>query len=242
MAGFSQLTIKQLFGLSMNVCAFPACEKHLIDTKWYGVLGEICHICAASPGGPRYDVGMTDEERYAFDNLILLCPTHHTLIDRLEPHIYTIDVLREMKEQMIERAMPGSKGMLEQLGDAFVVRAIAEIIVVSERYYSLPPLPPMLTTNPVLLEGRAHGTSTVTGEVTVPLGGLTVGAEGLVVSDSADTSGLRVNFTAGTGSTSEDVMTVGGPGVSLEHEVIRRAEASNLERDSTQGSDSQTEV
>jgi hypothetical protein len=74
MAGYSQLTMKELFGLSMNVCAFreedgsAACEEQLIDTKWRSVKARICHIRAARPGGPRYDENMNVTERYAFEN------------------------------------------------------------------------------------------------------------------------------------------------------------------------------
>ena len=36
-------------------------------------LRRIAHIRAASALGPRYDEAMTDEDRRAFDNLVLLC-------------------------------------------------------------------------------------------------------------------------------------------------------------------------
>jgi hypothetical protein len=224
MADYSRLTLKKLFGLSMNVCAFPTCEESLIDPEWLSVLGQICHICARSPRGPRYDKNMTDKERYDFDNLILLCPTHHTLIDQLEPNKYTKEVLWEMKAKMNERGMQGEKRMLEQLGDDFVNRAIVEIINVSERYYSLPPLPPMAA--PVHLVGRAQGVSTVTGVVTVPLGDVSVAEEGSIESHSTAANNLQVNFTASmTGaddeSRSDDVVTTGGPSASFEHEVVR---------------------
>jgi predicted restriction endonuclease len=39
---------------------------------------------------------MTEEQRRSFDNLILLCPTHHTIIDR-DPAQYTTDSLKQMK-------------------------------------------------------------------------------------------------------------------------------------------------
>src|SRR6202035_809818 len=61
------------------------------------VTGRICHIKARKPGGPRYDVGQTDEERHAFDNLILLCSVHHDLVDD-QVGTYTVDLLKEMKE------------------------------------------------------------------------------------------------------------------------------------------------
>ena len=41
---------------------------------------------------------MSDIEVNDYDNLILLCPTHHTLIDK-EDKIYTVEVLRQMKQE-----------------------------------------------------------------------------------------------------------------------------------------------
>ncbi|WFU42222.1 hypothetical protein QA640_07030 [Bradyrhizobium sp. CB82] len=62
------------------------------------VLGEICHIAAASPQGPRYDATQTDEERHGFGNLILLCPTHHTVVDA-DLEAYTVARLVKMKAE-----------------------------------------------------------------------------------------------------------------------------------------------
>jgi hypothetical protein len=221
MAGYSMLTIKKLFGLSMNQCAFPGCETKLVKPEWPGALGEICHICAASPKGPRYVANMTDEERYDYPNLILMCPTHHTWIDRLELDIYTIDALQEMKAKVEQSAMQGEKAMLEDLtkdDPSLVDRAIVDIIAMSERYYALDPLPPMPTSSPADLEGRVDITSTVNAN-------LTVGEDRSVTDDSAGTSGVRTSFSGNMGGPYEDVTTVGGPGAGLDHEVIRSDEA-----------------
>lgn len=87
-------TVKKLFALSGNLCAFPGCIEKMVDDNGV-VLGKICHIEAAKKGGPRYDEDSNDEKRRNFDNLILLCPNHHTKIDN-DPS-YTIDSLKKMK-------------------------------------------------------------------------------------------------------------------------------------------------
>lgn len=46
-----------------------------------GNFGELAHIHAVSEGGPRHKLGMTKEDKNNIDNLMLLCPTHHHLID-----------------------------------------------------------------------------------------------------------------------------------------------------------------
>lgn len=90
-------TIKQLFGLSGNICCFPKCTVNLIDKTSNQVIGEVCHIKAKNPLGLRYDINQSDSERNAFDNLILMCPTHHSVIDSDEES-YTVERLVKMKK------------------------------------------------------------------------------------------------------------------------------------------------
>lgn len=89
------LTIKRLFAMSGNVCAFPACQVPIIEES--GTLtGEICHIKAQSPQGPRFDPDQTEEQRHSYENLILLCRRHHKVVDT-EPDIYDVVALKEIK-------------------------------------------------------------------------------------------------------------------------------------------------
>jgi hypothetical protein len=96
--------------LSGGVCAFPGCNRHLIepgnsaDDPTY--LGEIAHIIADSRQGPRGISPLTDEERDRQDNLILLCRDCHKIIDS-QPHTYSVSALGQMKadhEGRIRRA------------------------------------------------------------------------------------------------------------------------------------------
>jgi len=87
-------TIKRLFAVSSNCCAFPKCPVALTEP---GVTkGKVCHIKGAKPTGARYDPGQTDADRHHFDNLILLCANHHDVIDD-DVDAYTIERLRKMK-------------------------------------------------------------------------------------------------------------------------------------------------
>ncbi len=92
----SQKTVKRLFAASGGICAFPGCNTRLVDPDSGALLGEMCHIHAASLGGPRYDPSLSDDDRNKDSNLIILCPTHHSLIDQDE-ETYTSAKLKSIK-------------------------------------------------------------------------------------------------------------------------------------------------
>lgn len=61
------------------------------------ILGTASHICAAAPGGPRYDAAMTPAQRMHADNGIWLCQHHGKLVD--SDTKYTVDMLKEWKRR-----------------------------------------------------------------------------------------------------------------------------------------------
>lgn len=77
-------TQEALVHLSDGFCYYPGCDRAVIEfVDGHPMMAvEISHIHAASPGGPYYDTSMSDEDRRHFDNLILLCKPHHTLVDK----------------------------------------------------------------------------------------------------------------------------------------------------------------
>jgi hypothetical protein len=97
----TEATVKRLFGKSGNRCAFPRCTVEMVSGN--SVLGEVCHISAARPEGPRYDTQQSPEERHAYENLILLCGTHHKVIDD-DVDAYTVERLRQMKANHEQRS------------------------------------------------------------------------------------------------------------------------------------------
>lgn len=95
MASPTVATIKRLFAVSGHTCNFKDCVVPIVDDHGTVVV-DVAHMAAASRGGPRYDAGMTEEERHGFDNLILVCPTHHRQIDGA-PEAFPLGALRAMK-------------------------------------------------------------------------------------------------------------------------------------------------
>ena len=77
-------TQRRLFAASAGFCQNPACSRELfIELPGKGILiGEMAHVLAANDQGPRAKHELSEAERGAFENLILLCATCHTIIDR----------------------------------------------------------------------------------------------------------------------------------------------------------------
>lgn len=102
---------RKLFARSGNRCAFPECRRVLTadgsPPDRLVVLGEMAHIAADRPDGPRGNHPLPMAERNRAENLILLCNTHHQLIDS-QPQTYTVQRLRAMKEgheQWVENSL-----------------------------------------------------------------------------------------------------------------------------------------
>jgi hypothetical protein len=87
--------LRPLYLKSGNLCAFPNCDRVMINRDGI-MIGKICHIEAAEPGGKRFNKNMSNEERRALSNLALLCGDHHTIIDSDEKK-YSAAMLRKMK-------------------------------------------------------------------------------------------------------------------------------------------------
>lgn len=88
--------LRGLFTRSGNRCAFPGCDQLLINPK-NQFIAQVCHIKAALPKGERYDPGQTDDERRAYDNLLLLCYPHH--VETNDVVEFTVERLRQIKRE-----------------------------------------------------------------------------------------------------------------------------------------------
>ena len=104
----SRRTEKVLFARSGNRCACPGCDQLLTHQEEpcaaVTVVGEVCHIHGRREGSPRWNPTLSEEERNAYPNLILLCPNHHKIVDG-DPKTYTVDVLREWKSDHESRSV-----------------------------------------------------------------------------------------------------------------------------------------
>lgn len=82
-------------------CSFKGCNRPTVGASLENInkassIGVAAHICAASPGGPRYDANMSADERKDISNCIWMCQNHAHLIDTDEIK-YTVALLRQWK-------------------------------------------------------------------------------------------------------------------------------------------------
>lgn len=107
-------TVRQLFALSGNLCAFPGCTQILIDPKGVFV-GQVAHIEAAEPGGERFNPKMTNQQRRHPSNLVILCYPHHKETNDVDT--WTVEKLKKVKAEHERRFQNPEKAILAGLKD-----------------------------------------------------------------------------------------------------------------------------
>ena len=98
----SNSTMKALWAAAGGMCSFTDCTEKLfsvsLEKSTPYTLGEMAHIKGERFGSSRYDLAQDPIERNAFANLILLCPNHHTLVDKKENEgAFNTDRLKQIK-------------------------------------------------------------------------------------------------------------------------------------------------
>lgn len=102
---FSPATKRAIERQARGHCSNPTCRRltHAATSDGAGEIniGQASHICAAAPGGPRYDAQMTPDVRAAADNGIWLCDVHGRAVDAKDSK-FTVEELHRWKRQTNE--------------------------------------------------------------------------------------------------------------------------------------------
>lgn len=114
---------KLLWGRANNECAYPSCSQELTinlddpESRALGnagaVIGEEAHIRSGRVDGPRYEAEYPRDDIDTYGNLILLCPTHHTMVDKDGGRGYSIEDLEQMRVRH-EAAMRATRSTAEE--------------------------------------------------------------------------------------------------------------------------------
>lgn len=86
--------IKLLWGRSGNRCGI--CKLEVTPDGESATIGEMAHIVARSSDGPRGESNLSLADRDRYENLILLCPNHHTEVDST-PKEWSVELLHATK-------------------------------------------------------------------------------------------------------------------------------------------------
>ncbi len=120
-------TRKLLWGRSGNRCAI--CKNELVvDSTQFdreSIVGEECHIVSSRLKGPRFDSRFPATAIDTYENLVLLCRTHHKQIDD-QSETFSVDILKKIKSD--HEAWVSEKLANEGISDPLRVRRIAENI------------------------------------------------------------------------------------------------------------------
>jgi hypothetical protein len=95
-----------LYVVAGGRCEFEGCNKYVVRhplTHDYGNYGQRAHIVAFKKGGTRGDEGDRPEDINSLDNLMLLCPPCHHLVDKVKPQDYPRELLEKYKREHEER-------------------------------------------------------------------------------------------------------------------------------------------
>lgn len=128
-------------------CSNPKCRISTIGPKDCSngtiSIGEAAHICAASPGGKRYDYNMSSEKRSSYENGIWLCRNCAAMIDRDE-NTYTVDMLYQWKQDAESEASKNIKGRETNVeptilsnNDRYIIEKVIRVIEESNTSYML---------------------------------------------------------------------------------------------------------
>jgi len=95
---------RKLWATSGGFCAKPDCHADLFPFFENGQITnieELAHIIGQKLKGPRGDGDLELSEIDEFDNIVLLCPTCHTIIDK-NPEIFPDELIHTWKSKHTE--------------------------------------------------------------------------------------------------------------------------------------------
>lgn len=104
---FTKRTVTEIAKGVAYRCSNPECRRPTLGANATQdgtiIIGVAAHICAASPGGPRYNAAQTREARRSKENGLWLCQNCGRLVDA-DPDRFTVEQLAEWRHDAQARA------------------------------------------------------------------------------------------------------------------------------------------
>ena len=128
----SATVLKSLYANFAGMCAIADCPYPNKLEDGAPTL-EVAHIASIRPVGIRPDPELTPAKANDLPNLILLCPTHHRMVDAL-PSEYTAEKLRLLRDWHVERvARILASATRQDMGPATVANKLQQALQTWER-------------------------------------------------------------------------------------------------------------
>tara|TARA_R110001583_G_scaffold182122_1_gene339731 strand:- start:728 stop:1423 length:696 start_codon:yes stop_codon:yes gene_type:complete len=125
-------TQRRLFASSAGYCQNPGCSEKLFDEAegQRFLIAELAHVFAAQDDGPRANVELSEEERGAFENLIVLCANCHTKVDKAAD-AFPDSTLRRWKREHEQKLMEIFG--VQKFDNRALVRDVVEPLLIENR-------------------------------------------------------------------------------------------------------------
>jgi HNH endonuclease len=130
----SPADIKKLWGRAGGRCSEPQCGRDCVpflDSNGPIVIGEMAHVIPQSTTGPR---GGAEAGEDTYENTILLCPTHHTIVDKAPENFPRETLLAWKKTHEEKSATPFRDGVFDSKED--LCREVATILIENKAIWS----------------------------------------------------------------------------------------------------------
>lgn len=95
------VTKRLLWSRSGGYCQNPQCHRDFfvfLRNDKVSNIEELAHVIGQSKNGPRGKGDLSSAERNEYGNIILLCPTCHSIIDK-NPQQFPVEMLRKWKRR-----------------------------------------------------------------------------------------------------------------------------------------------
>src|SRR5262245_9385553 len=91
-----------LWARAAGRCCFPDCRLELIEPATTldddAIFGQAAHVVAHSSKGPRANPNFPADQLDKYENLVLLCGNHHTIVDK-QANTYTVEDMQSWKAE-----------------------------------------------------------------------------------------------------------------------------------------------
>lgn len=123
--GITERELKLVCTRSFDKCPFPNCNQLLVQHD--SIVGQIAHIVSPEENGPRADPSFPRDMLNRADNLLMLCPIHHKIVDDNDG-TYTVSELKNMRENHIRSCHHDLQDAIQQVGFSELEPVIKHLI------------------------------------------------------------------------------------------------------------------